>query len=329
MKQVKLTTPVLFLAFNRPKQTERVFETIRQAQPTKLYVAVDAPRDGRQDDIENNNAVKAIVEKVDWPCETHYLYQEKNLGCSKSGVTAWKWVMGQEDRMIFIEDDGLGTPDAFLFVQDMLEKYKDDNRIAYIGAVNYGPKYGDASYFFSREPSATYFMGTWKRVMDLYDYELDTWRSEVSPEVIKKNSLTLKEYCVRKRQFDKYVSSIKKGKRDNTYDVQMTYLSYVHNMWSVYPNVNMVSNIGLDGGANNAVDVNSAFYKEYANRAAQPLGDITYTSDVDVDKDFEIRFFKKRVLHNRNWLSVIAKSLFLQHFGAFYLNYIKPLRWDR
>ena len=329
LNQEKITTPVLLLAFNRPEQTRQVFDVIRSVQPQKLYVAVDAPREGRPDDIENSNAVKKIVQDVDWPCEKHYLFQEKNLGCSLSGVTAWNWIFQTEDRMIFIEDDGLGTPDAFLFVQNMLEKYKDDNRIAYVGAVNYGPKYGEASYFFSREPSATYFMGTWKRVMDLYDYELDTWRSKVSPEVIKKNSLTIKEYCVRKRQFDKYVSSIKKSKRDNTYDVQMTYLSYVHNMWSVYPNVNMVSNIGLDGGANNAVDVNSAFYKEYANRATQPLENITYTSDVNVDKDFEIRFFNKRVLHNRNWVSVIAKSLFLQYLGTFYSKYIKPLRWDR
>lgn len=329
MKQIKLTTPVLFLAFNRPKQTARVFETIRQAQPTKLYIAVDAPRDGRQDDVENNNAVKAIVENVDWPCETHYLYQEKNLGCSKSGVTAWNWVMTQEERMIFIEDDGLGTLDAFLFVQEMLEKYKDDNRVAYVGAVNYGPQYGDASYFFSREPSATYFMGTWKRVMDLYDYDLETWRTKVSSSIIKNNCLTNKEYWVRKRTFDKYVSSIKTGKRDNTYDVQMIYLSYVHNMWSIYPNVNMVSNIGLDGGANNACDVNSEFYKEYANRATKPLEEVVYTDNVIVDNNFEMKFFKKRVLHNRNWITVMAKSLFLQYFGGFYTKYIKPLRWDR
>lgn len=329
MKQIKLTTPVLFLAFNRPKQTARVFETIRQAQPSKLYVAVDAPREGRQDDVENNNAVKHIVENVDWPCETHYLYQKKNLGCSKSGVTAWKWVMGQEDRMIFIEDDGLGTPDAFLFVQEMLEKYKDDNRIAYVGAVNYGLQYGDASYFFSREPSATYFMGTWKRVMDLYDYELETWRTSVPSSSIRKNCLTNKEYWVRRRQFDKYVSSIKSGRRDNTYDIQMIFLSYVHNMWSVYPNVNMVSNIGLDGGANNACDVNSKFYKEYANRATQPLKEFVYTEDVAIDKNFEKKFFNKRVLHDRNWISVVGKSLFLQYFGSFYAKYIKPLRWDR
>lgn len=329
MEESVLYTPVLLLCFNRPEHTRRVFESIRSVKPKKLYIAVDAPREGRKDDIEKCNQVKTIVRNVDWECEVHYLFQEKNLGCSKSGVTAWKWVMARENRMIFIEDDGLGTLDAFLFIQEMLEKYKDDNRIAYVGAVNYGPKYGDASYFFSREPSATYFMGTWKRVIDLYDYELDSWRKEISPSIIKKNSLTHKEYFIRKRIFDKYVSSIKSGKRDNTYDVQMTYLCYVHNMWSVYPNVNMVSNIGLDGGANNACNVNSTFYKEYANRATQPLRQLTHPIEVSVNEDFEKKFFNIRVLHNRNWILVMGKFLFLQYFGGFYNKYIKPLRWDR
>ena len=77
--KTELTTPVLLLAFNRPEQTKQVFETIRSVRPKKLYVALDAPREGRLDDIENNNKVKAIVENVDWPCETHYLYQKKNV----------------------------------------------------------------------------------------------------------------------------------------------------------------------------------------------------------------------------------------------------------
>ena len=40
----KTTSPLLFLVFNRPDTTQRVFETIRQAQPPRLYVAADGPR---------------------------------------------------------------------------------------------------------------------------------------------------------------------------------------------------------------------------------------------------------------------------------------------
>ena len=254
MEKSVLFTPVLLLVFNRPEKTRCVFNVIRNVRPQKLYVALDAPRENRADDIENCNQVKSIVENVDWQCETHYLYQEKNLGCSKSGVTAWDWVFKTEDRVIFVEDDGLATPDAFFFIQEMLEKYRDDKRIAYVGSVNYGLSYGANSYFFSRCPAATYFMGTWKRVFDLYEYNLESYQETKKDKLFRKHFLTNIEYIVRNQSYKSYVHSIKVGKRHNTYDVQMSYLSFKHDMYSIDPYVSLVSNIGLDGGAYMSVD---------------------------------------------------------------------------
>ncbi len=37
----KLTTPILFLIFNRTDTTQRVFNEIRKAKPAKLFVAAD------------------------------------------------------------------------------------------------------------------------------------------------------------------------------------------------------------------------------------------------------------------------------------------------
>ena len=40
----QLNTAVLFIVFNRPDTTEKVFEAIRYAAPTRLYVAADGSR---------------------------------------------------------------------------------------------------------------------------------------------------------------------------------------------------------------------------------------------------------------------------------------------
>lgn len=301
MSEKAFSTPILFLCFNRPAQTQRVFDSIRAIKPAKLYVAIDGARESRNDDVENSTKVKEIVHNVDWPCETHYLEHEKNLGCSRSGVTAWKWMFEHEDRMLFIEDDGLGNESAFRFVEEMLNKYQNDERIAYIGAVNYGPKYGDASYFFSREPAATYFMGTWKRVFEKYEYEIESYFDNKWKCSFIKNFNTLGEYLISTQRFESYLRSIRNGNRQQTYDIQMIYLSYKYGMMSIYPNINMVSNIGLDGGANNHVDVNDPFYLEYANRKRFELEEIIHPSDVSINKTFEKQFYKKRVLFNHRW----------------------------
>lgn len=329
MEESVLYTPVLLLCFNRPEHTRRVFESIRSVKPKKLYIAVDAPREGRKDDIEKCNQVKTIVRNVDWECEVHYLFQEKNLGCSKSGVTAWNWIFETEDRMIFIEDDGVATHSAFFFIQDMLEKYKDDKRVAYVGAVNHKLSCGEASYFFSRYPDSTYFMGTWKRTHQLYDYDLKSY-DETKNQISFKNAFWgVKERIVLNQIFKSYKASIKRGKRLNSYDIQMLYTSYRYNMYNIYPNINMVSNIGTEGGANTAAVSNSAYSREYGNRPRFEMEKIKYCEDVKIDLDFEKRHFKKRILQNRNWLFRYSKNFFLCHFGDFYQKYIKPYRWDR
>lgn len=296
--QVK--TPILFLAFNRPDCTERVFDSIRKVKPSKLYVAIDGPRENRTDDFENRDRVINIVKNVDWECETHYLIHEKNLGCSLSGVTAWRWFFEHEERMLFIEDDGLGDEDAFRYMDAMLERYKDDNRIINVGAVNYGPKFGNATYFFTRQPASTYFMGTWKRVMDKYDYDLESYQSIRNKNKFRKRFITIGEYLVSISNFDNYIKHLKQGNRENTYDLQLQYLAYKLDMYSINPNVNLVSNIGFDAGSNTNFSKDNPMYKEYANRERYPLGDIVF-ADFVIDRQFEKRFFNKKVLMNQSW----------------------------
>ena len=314
----QLTTPVLFMVFNRPLQTQRVFESIRKVRPAKLYIAVDGPRDGCQNDIEKREAVLKIIKNVDWECEKHYLIHDKNLGCSKSGPTAWNWVFETEDRVIFVEDDGLGNESAFFFVQDMLEKYKDDERVGYVGAVNYGQTYGDKSYFFTMFPAATYFMGFWKRTQNLYDYELETYEEAIKDGSLRNGYRTSIEWLLGNRLFKNYKRSIRKGCRYNTYDVQISFLVRRFKKCTIYPNINMVSNIGLEGGANNQVNINSKFYKEYGNRKTFQMDSITYCDDVYIDNDFDMSFFNYRCLHNNNWIKVYLKSVLYDHFGGLY-----------
>ena len=47
---IEITTPVLFLIFNRPDATQRVFDAIREAKPAKLLVAADGPRANKPED---------------------------------------------------------------------------------------------------------------------------------------------------------------------------------------------------------------------------------------------------------------------------------------
>lgn len=314
-----ITAPVLFLCFNRPEKTRQVFDCIRRAKPLKLYVAIDAPRDGRQDDIENCNKVKEIVHNVDWPCEAKYLEREKNLGCTLSGKTAWDWLFSQEEEMIFLEDDGLVTDSFFWYCQELLDKYRNDDRIAYIGAVNFGQKYGDASYFFTRYSVSTYAMATWKRVYDLYDYDLDSYPEVRNSKDFKSKFLNKLEYDMTCSTYDNYYNNLhKKGVRGNTYDLQMTYLVRRYGKLCIYPNLNQVTNIGFDyGGSNTSMDPNSEWAKVHT-RPRFEFDAIRHPETVSTDEEFEKLIFKQRVLNG----TPICRA-----FTRFYLiKYLRPIK---
>jgi len=286
----ELTVPIVFLVFNRPDNTQRVFEVIRSVKPKKLYVAADAPREHIPEDELLTNKVREIVSSIDWDCDARYLFHDHNLGCSLAGKTAWDWVFSQEDEIIFLEDDGLVSRSFFYYCQVLLKKYKDDQRIAYIGGVNYGLKYGDASYYFSLLPAATYSMATWKRVYDMYEYKMGSYMEKRNCRYFITNFPSKFMYRFMRQKFDEYV---RKG--GNTYDIQMNYLAYKNRMYSIHPNINLSSNIGLSGGgANNNFRQDSKIVKMLGNRPRYEIAEITHPVKVDIDNDFERQYFNKR-----------------------------------
>ncbi len=325
MLNQKIITPVLFLIFNRPEKTKQVFDVIRQVKPKKLYVAADAPRINNLHDVILCNQVRDIVSGVDWDCETHYLFHEKNLGCSLAGKTAWDWFFSQEDEMIFLEDDGVPSISFFSYCQELLEKYRYDNRIIAISGVNYGLKYGDKSYFFSRFGGATYAMATWKRVYDLYDYDLESYHEFRKKKEFKRNFISLFAYRLFLQKFDAYVKSIQEDCRQNTYDIQFVYMSYKYNMFSINTNINMSSNIGFDiDGSNTSMNPLSKLANKLGNRPRFELNKIDHPSAVYIDNNFEKKMFHLRVLYNQPWIKTFLKiylNPFLRRIPVVYFIY--------
>ncbi len=147
-----LKTPVAFIIFNRPKCTRRVFERIRDARPEKLYLIADAPRAHKPGEAATCAETRRIVEEmIDWPCEVHKNYADKNMGCGKRIPSGLDWVFEQEERAIILEDDILTSPSFFQFCTEMLDRFEGDESIMQITGYNrFNHNPGESSYFISR-----------------------------------------------------------------------------------------------------------------------------------------------------------------------------------
>jgi GT2 family glycosyltransferase len=131
-----LDTPVLFIVFNRPDTTSRVFEAIRKAKPPRLYVAADGPRPDRMNDSEQITKVRKIATAVDWPCEVKTLFREKNLGCGLAVSQGITWFFEHEDQGIVLEDDCLPNLSFFWFCEELLEYHKSNENVLFCNRSN-------------------------------------------------------------------------------------------------------------------------------------------------------------------------------------------------
>lgn len=268
---------VLFIIFNRPAPSQRVFEAIRSARPTRLYIAGDGPREGRPSDPEQIRQCREVTEMVDWPCTVQRLYQENNLGCRLGCATAITWFFEHEEQGIILEDDCLPEPSFFGYCRELLERYRNEARVMMISGDNfqYGRERGEGSYYFSR---FTHIWGwaSWRRAWRHYDIAMSRL-----PDYLKHNRIVeiLGDEQARQYWLSHFVSCYN-GEID-TWDYQWTFSLWERDGLVVLPNVNLVTNIGFGPDAVHCQDADSRL----ANMPVSPIGELRHPSCIMSDRD--------------------------------------------
>ena len=137
IRDVMFTTPILLITFNRPNHVSKVLAELRKQQPAQLFVCQDGAREGNEIDRVRCQEVRDVINKlVDWPCELHTLYQEYNLGCGPGPAAGIEWFFSQVEMGIVMEDDCLPHPDFFGYCEELLHRYKDNEKILFINTTN-------------------------------------------------------------------------------------------------------------------------------------------------------------------------------------------------
>jgi hypothetical protein len=297
-----LTTPVVFVIFNRPANTKTVFEQIRKAKPLKLYIIGDAPRPSVVADLENCLEARNIVEAIDWDCQVFRNYSEKNLGCGVRIHTGLDWVFENEERAIILEDDCVPSLSFFTFCTKLLNLYNDDTRIMHISGERWNLEFkrNANSFFFSRY-SHIWGWATWKRAWKLYDFEMKLWPEIKNGNYLKDIFQTKREISHWTKQFDSYYY-----KQEKTgWAIQWLFTVLINNGLCVVPNANLISNIGVDG-------VHSSTISRYHFRPIEDNFEIIRTPEFVIeDKEFDRYHFEKHIYHDYKIINKIKKRLLL------------------
>ena len=236
-----LETPVVMIIFNRPETTQKVFEQISRVRPRSLYVIADGPRVGFPGDTAKCAEAQAIAQELRWDCQMRVDISEVNLGLKQRFVSGLNWVFSQEEQAIILEDDCVPNPTFFRFCQELLDRYRDDERLMMIAGTNY--QFGNNpvahSYYFS---IYTHIWGwaTWARAWNCFDGDMCLWPNVRDGGLLK--ALLPDRRAL--RFWSKRFQMTYEGKID-TWDYPWTLSCWLENGLTAVPAVNLVTNQGF------------------------------------------------------------------------------------
>lgn len=251
LRKYAIDIPVAVNFFARPDVFEKVFNVIKKARPSKLFLIADGPREGNQEDIINCQKCRKIAENVDWECDVYRLYNDTNKGLWDTYFDSMGKVFEVVDRCIFMEDDVIVSDSFFPYCQYLLDKYKDDMRISFVTAINLYGEYTvpDGDYFFCGECSLTAY-GLWKRTFD--SMNLEFLKNKYAITAMSDIAKVLKPGY--ERRIRAYVKNPLWQGHIPHVEVYKNLLRLSQNQLCIVPTKNMVTNIGIASNATHSAD---------------------------------------------------------------------------
>jgi hypothetical protein len=280
-----LSTPVAFFVYNRPDLTELVLASIAQAKPSRLLVVADGPRAAILGEAEKCSAVRKIIDRVNWNCEVLKHYSDENLGCKRRVSSGLDWVFEQCEEAIILEDDCRPDRTFFRFCEELLHRYRYDERVMMISGDNFhlGSGHTDYSYYFSR---CIHIWGwaSWRRAWRSFDPDMGRWP-------LLRDTPWLHEVLSHEDTASRWnrIFDLTFAEGIDTWDYNWVFSCWVQNGLSIIPNTNLVLNAGFRKDATHTTDSASRLANLPTGEMAFPL---RHPPDVIRDVERDLAMFR-------------------------------------
>lgn len=290
-----LDVPVVFIVFNRPDVTRRVFAEIARQRPKQLFIVSDGARPNRECEAVRVAQTRAITDAIDWPCEVQRNYAEANMGCKRRVASGLDWVFSLVDRAIILEDDCLPSDAFFSFCRDMLVRYADEPRVFAVSGSFFGVETGAPGHYFSRY-SLMWGWATWRSRWQHYRIQPEDYRS-VLLKTWWRRPVTLTYWLQVGR-------SVVSGALD-TWDVQWILTVWRNRALACRPNRNLIENLGFGADATHTHNGQSELGRLLRSTDTQDLQNCLTPLAADTLRDG---------VDERRWALISVRSVLLMVF---------------
>lgn len=276
--------PILLLCFKRYEKTLEIFNVIKSVKPKKLYVSMDGVNnESEKADVEK---VASIFDSIDWDCDFKIRKSDFNQGCKYGVYNGISWFFENEEYGIIIEDDILPFTQFFPYCKELLEKYKDDKRVACISGWSYfynkrEPVNYPYSYYFSHIQTS-WGWATWRDRWQMIDLEIQHTNFDDIEKNLKEDGLP--------QTIIKYYKWIFDSRHyfESAWDYQFLFSVLMkNNMYCIQPIRRLVKNIGdMDGTHPTNVDHNKSLAIDNNFTLVHPP-QFNYDPSIDILRNYQ------------------------------------------
>ena len=234
-------SPVLLLVYNRLDTLRQVWAMLERVRPPVLFISGDGAKNTLADKERVSQVQKFLQSNVTWRCDVYYRFLPENAGCKVAVSSGITWFFSEVESGIILEDDTLPHPSFFRFMDEMLERYAQDQRIGMVSGTQLAPGHPALAegWDFVRIP-VIWGWGTWRRVWTKYEMHPTDWPRLRTLGFPANRMGTLSNYG---KYLQHMVDKVFRGEVD-TWDYQLAILLLREGQLNVIPSQNLVRNLG-------------------------------------------------------------------------------------
>lgn len=285
--------PIALFVYNRPQHTRQTVESLKAnhlAKESDFFIFADGAK--TEKDVEAVKQVADYIATVDGFKSVTIVKQEKNLGLANSIINGVTQLSETYGKFMVFEDDLICSEHTLTYLNEALDRYKDEDRILHICASMHPlkPEANMPETFLYRAPHSCGW-ASWKRAWDKFNPDIDDLMSQFDEQKIKDFTFD------GKMNFWKQMNDFKNGK---------------NNSWAIRWYASVFLNKGL------ALNVTHSLIKNIGHDGSGVHSNIENTYDVEIYPK-PITEFPKEIKENKTMYNAVK---------AFYANR-KGSWWDR
>jgi hypothetical protein len=232
---------VLLLAYRRWQNIEAILDLCRAAGISPIYLHIDGGRTSTENADTDKTLQVSNAYKDCWGIDIRIVKQSNNLGCAISMLASLNSAFLTEEEIIILEDDCIPSPDFFRYMEDSFAVMSWNPSIALACGAQFAPPDLTGNHWMLSRYPLNWGWGISK----------SQWNT-LSSKILKSDKLSactdLKLSRQEKVYWDEGSRRALAGYTD-VWDTLLVREVLRHNLYSILPAQNLVTNVGNDAHA--------------------------------------------------------------------------------